>query len=152
MGSYGREELTQTVGRSIQVAVDQDAEMKEAGVTIDWTTVQALGAPATYLDGVKVATGEKVLRYGQVLGRITATGKYGPFDSTAGDGREIVENGRIYIVNETRKQTDKNSDHPPVLHGGRVWEPRIIFGGGGGQITRAQLLSACPRLRFVTGA
>jgi len=38
------------------------------------------------------AAGEEPYRYpaGAVLGRITASGKYGPYDDGAGDGREVA--------------------------------------------------------------
>jgi hypothetical protein len=70
--TYGRQ-LLDTVGRSIQVSADGRPEMKTAGVTVDWdnTVAAVTGADVTYEDGVLVKVGEKALRYGQVLCRIT---------------------------------------------------------------------------------
>lgn len=48
------------------------------GVTIDAETVTAVG-------------GKKILPIGTPLGKIPATGKYGPYDAGATDGREIAD-------------------------------------------------------------
>jgi hypothetical protein len=69
--TFGRQ-LLDTVGRSPQVSADGRPKMKAGGVTVDWdNTVAAVGAPVTYEDGIVVNVGEKVLRYGQVLTKIT---------------------------------------------------------------------------------
>ncbi len=51
---------------------------KRVGATIDYTTVPV------------DANGHRTLRKGQVLGRITASGKYGPYDNAAADGRGVA--------------------------------------------------------------
>ena len=64
--------VVDTIGGSIQVSADGRGEFKTAGVTIDWATVTAIsGSDVTYADGVVVKVGEKALRYGQVIARIT---------------------------------------------------------------------------------
>jgi hypothetical protein len=154
MSSFGPSTV-HSVGRSIQVTADGRPEMKTAGVTIDWDTVTAVsGADATYLDGVVVAIGEKALRYGQVLTKITASGKYGPYDPAAADGREAAPaNGSAFIVNETIRQDDLGSDHPPALEGGKVFANRVIATTGAASLangpTWANLLAAMPRLQRV---
>jgi hypothetical protein len=257
----------ETIGRSIQVSADGKPEMKSAGISIDWSTVTALSADATYLDGVTVLSGQKVLRYGQVvtmmgvaevetvtftggptagsailtlpagdsgpaqstvplaynaaaadvaaalqaltrigpngvtvtvagsgtagapyvytatfsrtLGDVpalTAThtftggttptvtiatttpgtggGKYGPVDFSVSDGRQTMANGQCFILNETVRELDVASDHPPALEGGKVFLDRIIQSGTATHSlaagpTLAELLAVLPRLRLV---
>jgi NDP-sugar pyrophosphorylase family protein len=58
------------------------------GVTIDEATV---GGPD--------ADGNRVLAAGTVLGEVSATGKYGPYDNAAGDGRETAVGFLVEDVN-----------------------------------------------------
>jgi hypothetical protein len=107
-----------------------------------------------YLDGVLVQIGEKALRYGQVLTKITASGKYGPYDPAAVDGRQTLTNGEAFILNETAREDDVASDHPAVIAGGLVFLSRIIQSGGGAASlaagpTLANLLATFPRLGLV---
>lgn len=64
--SYGRT-IIENVGKSIQVTADGRPEMKAGGVTLDWTTITAAAADITLDDGVEVDSGQKYVRYGQVL-------------------------------------------------------------------------------------
>lgn len=271
--SFGRQVL-ETVGGSIQVSADGKPEMKMGGVTVDWSTISALSADTTYEDGVTVLSGEKVLRYGQVLtligvaevqtveftggptagqavltlpaqgldlysstvanifytvgldynasaavvqaaleniafigvGNVTVTragagsagspyiytvtfnralgnvpqltatntftggttptvtiatstsgtdagGKYGPYDSAASDGRATIARGTTFIVNETVREVDLNSSHPPVLMGGKVFSGRLIATNGTHSLaagpTFTELETALPRLHRV---
>lgn len=156
MATFGRS-IVDTAGRSIQVTADGKPEMKAGGVTIDWSTVTAVsGSDATYLDGVVVPVGSKALRYGQVLVPITASGKYGPYDPAASDGRETAPaRDTTFIVNETIVETEAKSDHPPVLFGGLCFKSRIIQSGVATHTlalgpTLAELQAALPRLQLVT--
>lgn len=72
MSSFGRQQIA-SVGHSIRLSADGQPTMKHAGVTVDWATVTAVGSDTTYSDGVTVYSGEKALRYGQVLTLITKT-------------------------------------------------------------------------------
>jgi len=56
-------------------------------VTIDASTVPADG------------NGDKILRAGTVLGKITASGLYGPYDPGAADGRQTAECILLHSVN-----------------------------------------------------
>lgn len=245
------------VGSSVMCLVHGNGDFKHGGVTVDWATVPAAGADTTLPDGVFVASGEKYLRYGQVLtmaagaevqvltianatggtfdvtipahgnqfaqtatgiaynataadvanalaalpgvgaGNVsvtfgssawtvtfnrslgdvpqmttsvtnltgagaavtpttstagTGTGLYGPYDSAATDGRQTLEKGRVWIVNQTVKENDLKSNHPPVFDGGRVWRQRILATDGTHSLaagpTFAELLAAMPSLRF----
>jgi hypothetical protein len=154
MATYGQNTIA-SIGRSIQVSADGSPEWKHIGVTIDWTTVAAVaGADVTYLDGVLVQIGEKALRYGQVLTKITASGKYGPYDPAAVDGRQTLTNGEAFILNETAREDDVASDHPAVIAGGLVFLSRVIQSGVAAASlalgpTLANLLATFPRLALV---
>jgi hypothetical protein len=154
MATYGRNVFEQ-IGKSIQVSADGRPEMKIGGVSIDWTTVTAIaGADVTWLDNTVVKIGEKALRYGQVVALITASGLYGPHDPAAADGRQTLALGKCFILNESIRQDETASDHPPVLYGGDVFLGRIIQSGVGAHSlaagpTLAELLAAFPRLNPV---
>lgn len=154
MPTYGQE-LRENVGGSIQLTADGQPQMKAGGVSIDWSTVAAVaGADVTYEDGVLVRIGEKALRYGQVITKITASGKYGPYDPAAGDGRQTLARGDAYLINQTVKETDLHSDHPQAMDGGRVFKSRIIQSGGAAASlaagpTLANLETTFPRIAYV---
>jgi hypothetical protein len=154
MSSFGFSTVD-TAGKSIQVSANGLPEMKTAGITLDWSTVAAVvGSDVTWLDGVVVHIGEKGLRYGQVVTKITASGKYGPYDFAAADGRQLVVNGECFILNESVRELDVASDHPPALEGGKVFLGRIIQSGVATHSLAlgpnlAELLAAMPRLRLV---
>ena len=68
---YGRE-VIDSVGGSIELCADGQPEMKAGGVTFDWATVTAhSGADLTLPDGIVIKDGEKYLRYGQPITKIT---------------------------------------------------------------------------------
>jgi len=153
MSTFGRS-IIQQVGRSIKLTADGQPEAKAAGVTVDWTTVTAIsGSDVTYEDGVIVKVGEKALRYGQLLTKITASGLYGPHDPAAADGRQTLTKGAAFLVNHTMKENDRNSDHPEVIYGGLVFKDRLIATTGAASLaagpTFTNLEALFPRLAYV---
>lgn len=66
---FGRTLLSGNSVLPTRVSADGVPIYKPGGITIDWGAVAALGSDATYPDGSVVKTGNKVLRYGQVLCR-----------------------------------------------------------------------------------
>jgi hypothetical protein len=72
MADYGRQ-LLKNSGAGIEVSYDGRPEWKAGGLTIDWSTVAAIaGADYTIpLDLEVVPIGQKYLRYGQVLTKIS---------------------------------------------------------------------------------
>jgi hypothetical protein len=58
------------------------------GVTIDQATVGGVDS-----------NGNRILQAGTLLGEITATGKYGPYDDGASDGRETAKGFLVEAVN-----------------------------------------------------
>lgn len=147
MATFGRRTVGGGSGQTIMVTADGKPEWKHGGITVDWSTVTALGAD-TVVDGRTILTGDKYLRYGTVVGKITANGKYGPIDTTAVDGRQTATRGSVYVLNETVVLSDPNSDHPPVFEGGRVYRDRLNIAGAN-QITEANFLAAFPRITLV---
>ena len=132
---------------------------KTGGVTIDWSTVAFVtGAPVTLADEVVVPVGDQYLRYGQVITKITASGKYGPYDPAAADGRQLLNRGECYLVNVTSLQSPASgvgaiaSDHPTVIEGGMIWRDRLIATAGAASLangpTFATLEAALPLMRY----
>jgi len=77
-------------------------------VTIDASTVPADG------------NGDKILKAGTVLGKITASGLYGPYDPGAADGRETAD---CILLNSVNCR-DGNQVAAAVTHG-VVYEARV---------------------------
>jgi hypothetical protein len=161
MSTFGRQILTPT-GRSVQVFADlNDADFKVGGVTIDWATVTAAASASTLIDDTPIAVGDKYLRYGQILTKITASGKFGPYDPAASDGRQTLARGDCFILNETVKMAgyipalnNKATDHPQVGDGGLVWKARILAIVGTASLaagpTFANFETAFPDVSYIT--
>ena len=94
------------------------------------------------------------------------TGTYGPYDSTATDGRQNLSRGYCFILNETVLQSGAlsfyqiPSDHPAVFDGGLVWKARLKVGGNnpsyinsgsGLQPTWSAFETAFPRISYAIG-
>lgn len=147
MPGFGRQVLSPVVGNNLSaLATLEDAGWKSGGVTIDWATVTAVASADVVLkDNTVVAVGQKGLRYGQPLTKITASGKYGPYDSAATDGRQTLARGACFILNQTILQNGTlpglpldATDHPPgVFDTGRVWQDRIIAGSSAHELGAA---------------
>lgn len=153
MGSYGTRTI-ETIGRSIRVSADGVPRWKAGGVTVDWSLVSAVNADTTLDDGTVVRAGDKYLRFGQVLTQVTAGGKYGPADTSASDGRQLVDatvRGKSFILDETVVYSEPGSDHPAVFDGGRVFKGRILYGGSN-QPTEANIETMFPGITFVADA
>jgi hypothetical protein len=159
--TYGRQVLSPVQGMPIQVSASDKPEFKAIGLTVDWSTVAAVsGSDVTLNDGTVIKIGNKYLRYGQVLTRITATGKFGPYDPAAADGRQTLARGNVFIVNMTALESglipglaSGPSDHVPALEGGLVWKDRILATTGAASLaagpTFATLEPVLPRLQYV---
>ncbi len=69
--TYGRKVLSKT-GRDVMVLADlQDAQFKVGGVTVDWSLFSAAGADTTLPDQTPIKSGEKYIRFGQILCKVT---------------------------------------------------------------------------------
>lgn len=157
MPSFGRQILG-TTGRQVQVTADGSPEWVTGGVTIDWATVEAASGDTILADDVVILDGQKGLRYGTVLAKITASGKWGPADTSAHDGREALSRGNCGILNSTVLQhgplpgfVSGPTDHPGVITGGKVFRERILAGTGD-LPDFDDLEAALPRLSYALGA
>lgn len=81
----GRNLLTTNNIAQTRVSADNNPVYKVAGVTIDWGTVAAVNADTTLADNSVIRNGQKFLRYGQVLTKIT-TGAQDTLTITATGG------------------------------------------------------------------
>jgi hypothetical protein len=154
MTNFGLQEWGNT-GRIIQVTADGNPRWGHS-TTIDWATVAAVaGAPVNINDGFMVQIGMKYLRYGQVLCRIIASGKWGPYDPAAGDGRQLLVRSRVRILNESLVDNGTFPGYGPrpnnevigALVGGRLRIARIIQSG-----VAAASLAAGPTLANLEAA
>lgn len=134
----------ETTGRMLRVSADGRPEWKAGGITIDWATVTAVGSDTTLSDGAVVKAGDKHLRYGQVMCKITATGLYGPYKSDASDGRQTLTNGECFVLDRTVVKSQLHGDQIGAIQGGYVFSGRITDVSGAP--TLAALLAAMPRL------
>ena len=150
---FGRSVLG-TIGTSYSILASSDGRHKVGGVTIDWSTVAPVaGSDVTLGDGKVVKVGTSYLRSGQVVCQITASGKYGPYDPTALDGRQNLTRGLCWIVERTVTNDDPHGDYPPVIDGGTVWLARLLQSGTGAHSlaagpTKAELEAAFPGLQY----
>jgi hypothetical protein len=152
MSSFGRIDQG-SVGKGIQVSADGRPEAKTGGITIDWSTRTAQASTdAVWEENVTLKVGKKGYRYGQVMCRITASGKFGAYDPAASDGRQTLAQGDCVILNRSVLEDERMSDHPEAIVGGDVFLDRIIHSGTGTHTlaagpTLAELLAAFPRLQ-----
>lgn len=136
------------VGHGIQVSANGDLQTKAGGITIEWNAVTAASVDAeirpngelvntNFLSSASPAddfvnAGEKYIRYGTVMCRIsggTSDGKFAPYGSTSGlgGGTLLTSRGNMYILNETVHDTDYHSDHGgTAFSGGLVWKNRLV--------------------------
>jgi hypothetical protein len=154
MTNFGLQEWGNT-GRILQVTADGNPRW-HTSITLDWSVVAAVaGAAVNINDGFMVQVGQKYLRYGQVLTRITANGKWGPFDPAAGDGRQLLVRNRVRILNESLVDNGvwpgygprPNNEVVGAMTGGRLRLARIIQAG-----VAAASLAAGPQLASLEGA
>lgn len=253
MGTFGLQTGVAT-GSEIEVIADGlYYGFKTGGVTMDWSTVSAVGSDTTLPNGRIVKTGDKYLRHGQVicmigtgevqtidlsagpdptagtfiinwngqsttalafnasaadvqaamealnnvsegdlvvtksgyiytftwlprLGNVAAptvtssltgsatqsvtiatgtagvgTNLYGPYDSTASDGRQTLTRGRCFVLNKSVVYSDPRSDHPAAFDAGLVYKARLRTNEndpGLNLATFANFLTAFPAIRF----
>jgi hypothetical protein len=154
MSTFGRIDQG-SIGKGIQVSADGKPLSKAGGITVDWTTVTAVaGADAVWEENVTVKIGFKGLRYGQVVCKITANGKYGPYDPGAADGRQTLTRGSCFILNKSVIELERMSDHPHAIYGGQLFIGRTLNSGVGAASlalgpTEANLLTAFPEMHPV---
>lgn len=83
----GRTILSNSYIPDTRVSSDGNPKYKTGGVTIDWSSVAALGSTYTFPDPqFSVASGLKMLRYGQILTKETGDGTIQTLTGTATGG------------------------------------------------------------------
>ena len=80
---YNLELRTTQVGGELNIFDSGQVRWITGGVTIDHTTVE-------------LVDGKRILPAGTIIGRITASKKFGPWDAEANDGREVP----LYMIAE----------------------------------------------------
>ena len=129
MGGYGQKTLGR-IGSGITVSADGSPEAKTGGITIAWEGVTAATNKATYLYSDDVEVGEKFIRYGTVLCKVTggaSDGKYAPHGATVSGGSlAAAGRGNWVILNRSIHEYDYLSDHVEAIIGGRVYKERIV--------------------------
>lgn len=95
---------------SFDFLASQHYTVKRAGITIDHTTV-----PLNDDD-------MRVIKGGTVMGKITASGKYGPYDATATDGRQTALG--FLLAGDIR--VDAGDTTAGLMISGSVLEARVV--------------------------
>lgn len=161
MSDWGRQVLGNQSAQPTTLNAMGDAEWKSGGITIDWTTVTAVsGSDVTLADGTIIKIGQKYLRFGQMMCKITASGKFGPHDPAASDGRQTITRGDCFLMNQTiinqnvlGMATLDEIEFVGALQGGTVWYDRLLATTGSASLaagpTYTNLLAAFPRLKTV---
>jgi hypothetical protein len=94
---------------------------------------------ALFTAGIHYPNGE--IRSGTVLGRVTATGLYGPYDNAVVDGREVAAG---LLFNTVRVRAADARIGAPILEHGRVRVANLPANHGLDAAARADL----PNIRF----
>lgn len=89
------------VGPTYSFLASEHGMYKRQGITLDASVVGA------------DADGNKFLKAGTVLGKITSNGKYGPYDNGAGDGRDTA----VGFLLETVNLKDGDAVTGMLIHG-----------------------------------
>lgn len=152
--AFGMNQIASVGQGQRALAAPETARFKAGGITIDWSTVNAVsGSDVTLDDGDVILIGDKYIRYGTVVSRITSSGKFGPADTTAtGTGREIVTNavrGDSFILDRTVKLSELGSEIVGcAFDAGLVFRDHLNIGGSG-QPTEANVETMFPGVSFV---
>jgi hypothetical protein len=146
----GLEVLPQKTGRPVRVSNDGQPEWGYIGFTIAWDLVTAEVADTELADGTPVKAGEKAIRYGTALVKITGgaqAGKWAPFVDAAADGQGTLTRDEVGILDMTMVNNEKYAGHTGLIVGGGVYRQRLNVGAAP-LPALAALLAVMPRLRL----
>lgn len=149
MSNYGYS-VVERVGRSISVSADGRPEVKAGGITIAFAALTAVSTDAEIRpEGETVSTsflsnqspaddyvyaGEKFIRYGTVMVRVsggTYTGKFVPYGTSGTGGTLLKTKGDVYILNNSVHDYNYSSDHDgQAFEGGLIWRNRVQINFG----------------------
>lgn len=137
MSTFGRYDFGK-FGSGISCTADGSPVAKVAGVRLAWGAIPAVAAARVFKDADTVDAGEKFVRYGTIICRITAAtdatevGKFMPYMALPGGGRTLsTEEGDVFLVNRSVRENDVLSDHAEALDGGRMYKRRLLVVGYG---------------------
>lgn len=94
-------------GSGIKLSADGNPVVKIGGVTIDWSTIGAAGSAGVLADGTPYLTGEKWVRYGQVVCKITNK----PTNTIT-----VTATSGTYTVTGTRPDTGASAITAPIAY------------------------------------
>lgn len=77
-------------------------------------------------DEVTVVSGSGVVKAGTVLGRVTASGKFKPYDNDASDGSEVARVIALHTIDATSSDVKVAA----VARLAEVWGDRLVWGAG----------------------
>jgi len=103
--------VTTTYANQKEWFASEHLQMLPEGVTIDYTTVPTAG------------DGSRLVESGAALGKITASGKYGPYDDSASDGREVAKG--LAVVDEGSMDVVSADNGCGLLIHGFVYAARL---------------------------
>lgn len=82
----------------------------------------------------------------------TGSGKFGPYDSAAADGRQTLSRGDAFVLNKTVLESEPLSDHPGAMEGGLWFKERILATNAAHSLaagpTFTELETVFPRMRY----
>lgn len=139
---YGRQVIGTTGEIGFQILSGADAKWKPAGITIDWGTVYPVATDTVLNDGNTILTGNKHLRYGQFMLKITSSGKYGPYTApmTATDAAGAITAGDLVINLDAGGSNLSPGDVLHIAAGGGTAEDVIVKSVSTNAVT---LVAAC---------
>jgi len=140
MSNYGYN-VIERVGMGISVSADGCPQVKAGGITIAFSLITAVAADGEVRpEGETVDTnflsnnspaddyvyaGEKFIRYGTIMSRIsggTSAGKFVPYGTTpVGGGTLLKTPGDMYVLNRSVHDYNYSSDHDGQAMDGGLW-------------------------------
>jgi hypothetical protein len=150
---YGSNQIASIGAGMRSLSNPETARWKAGGVTFDWDTVTAVsGSDVTLVDGTVIKIGDKYIRYGTIVTRITDSGKFGPADTGANDGRQIVTNavrGDAFILDRTviLSELGRSEIVGDCYDAGIAYRDRLNLGYSGAP-TEANLETMLPGVTF----
>ena len=147
----GRLTRPEKTGRPVRVSNDGQPEWKAIGVTIAWELVAAqAGADTELPDGTPVKIGQKAIRFGTVLVKLTSgpyAGQYAPFVDGGANGQGTLTRDDCGILDQTVLEWEVGSSIKGLIEGGGVYRQRLNVGAAP-LPALAAVVAAMPRLRL----
>lgn len=138
---YGRNVIGQT-GIPIEVAASGPPEWVPVGITVSWATVAAVGADTVTspAEGLTVKSGQKYLRYGQVLCMITTQQAYTVTETGVPTAGSFTLSGTRpdtggFVTSDAIPQASTGAAVQTILRANFTGIPVTVSGSAGGPYT-----------------